>query len=131
MAKAIGRNEPFSGEVIRLYEAEINSPGADARAALAKVFARSEAYIQFGVDSGTKPDAQDFTSEERTLIERYRAADPRWQLSLRTLAAIATEVPPTGPNAASPQYDAVVRHRTSGEQSGRQDHRRSRHVRKS
>jgi transcriptional regulator with XRE-family HTH domain len=33
----------------------------------------------------------EFSQDERSLIARYRAADPRWQLSLRLLAALATE----------------------------------------
>lgn len=37
------------------------------------------------------PTSAEFTPDERALIARYRAADPRWQLSLRLLAALATE----------------------------------------
>lgn len=48
MAQVIDRATPFSGEVIRLYEEDINEPGADARRALALVFDRSEMYIEFG-----------------------------------------------------------------------------------
>ncbi len=48
MAAAVGREKPFSGEVIRLSEEDLNAPGVDARRALAKVFDRSEIYIQFG-----------------------------------------------------------------------------------
>lgn len=91
MAKAIDREKAFSGEVIRLYEEGINAPGADARAALAKVFERPESYIQFGVDAGAKHQDAELTNDERALIVRYRNADPRWQLSLRLLAALATE----------------------------------------
>jgi hypothetical protein len=49
MAKAIGREEPFSGEAIRLYEKDANEPGSDATRALALVFERPESFIQFGV----------------------------------------------------------------------------------
>lgn len=57
MAKAIDRGKPFSGELIRLYEKDINAPGVDARRALAKVFDRSEVYIQFGITTEV-PTAQ-------------------------------------------------------------------------
>lgn len=47
--------------------------------------------------TGEAPQAQQpsaayeaFSNDERALIARYRAADPRWQLSLRLLAALAT-----------------------------------------
>lgn len=37
------------------------------------------------------PSYADLSTLEADLIARYRAADPRWQLSLRLLAALATE----------------------------------------
>lgn len=37
------------------------------------------------------PASIELTPQETDLIARYRAADPRWQLSLRLLAALATE----------------------------------------
>lgn len=48
MAQALGRKNPFSGEVVRLYEDDQNRPGKDARRALSMVFEKSEAYIEFG-----------------------------------------------------------------------------------
>lgn len=48
MAEAIKREKPFSGELIRLYEEDMNKPGDDARLALAKVFERPEVYVEFG-----------------------------------------------------------------------------------
>lgn len=48
MAQALKRAKPFSGEVVRLYEEGENSPGKDARRALAAVFERTEAYMEFG-----------------------------------------------------------------------------------
>lgn len=90
MATAIARGEPFSGELIRLYEEDENRPSLDARAALGKVFERSEIYIEFGVMVDAPAEAE-FTIHERALIDRYRLADARWQLSLRLLAALATE----------------------------------------
>lgn len=51
MAAAVGRAKPFSGEVIRLYEADKHKPGKAARKALAEVFKRDEAYIEFGDDA--------------------------------------------------------------------------------
>lgn len=48
MAKALSREKPFSGEVVRLYEEDKNRPGPQARRALAKVFEKDEAYIEFG-----------------------------------------------------------------------------------
>lgn len=47
MGKAIQR-EPFSGELIRLYEMDKNRPGKDAARALASVFSKSEQYIMYG-----------------------------------------------------------------------------------
>lgn len=95
MAKAIeketAKRPAFSGELIRLYEKGENNPGEDARAALAKVFGKTEAYIMYGVEAGVQRQESELTADERALIARYRQADPRWQLSLRLLAALATE----------------------------------------
>ncbi len=56
---------------------------------------------RFGVDPrwlGTgegsmliRPVSSDLTAQEEDLLARYRDSDPRWQLSLRLLAALATE----------------------------------------
>jgi transcriptional regulator with XRE-family HTH domain len=48
MAKAVGRDKPFAGESVRRYEEGIDKPRRDGRLALAKVFDRSEQYIEFG-----------------------------------------------------------------------------------
>lgn len=48
MAVAIAREKPFSGELIRQYEADVVKPGGPARGALAIVFKRSEAWLEFG-----------------------------------------------------------------------------------
>lgn len=48
MAAAIDRKKPFTGELIRLYELDENRPPPDARRALAKVFDKTESYIEFG-----------------------------------------------------------------------------------
>jgi transcriptional regulator with XRE-family HTH domain len=53
-----GRSKPFSGEVIRLYEEDINRPGKDARQALSRVFERSEAYIEFGATTSAQVVAE-------------------------------------------------------------------------
>lgn len=92
MAKAINKKNAFSGELIRLYEEDINRPSPETRGALAKVFERSEVYMEFGITPGepTAPSVE-FTADEQALVARYRAADPRWQLSLRLLAALAVE----------------------------------------
>lgn len=64
MAKAIARKKPFSGELIRLYEEGENEPGKEARRALAAVFGKDEAYIEFGQHAGASatvarsPDAR-------------------------------------------------------------------------
>lgn len=91
MAAKVGRKKAFAGELIRLYEEDTNRPSVEARLALAKVFERNEVYIEFGVSAEQAQAGPEFTSQERDLIARYRAADPRWQLSLRLLAALATE----------------------------------------
>lgn len=57
MAKAIGRREVYSGEVVRLYETEKNRPGHEAKKALAIVFDKPEAYIEYGVSLGREKAA--------------------------------------------------------------------------
>lgn len=100
MATAIGKPKPFSGEMIRLYEQGENRPGVEARTALAKVFGKTDAYIEFGItpnpapanalrEPGVRYDA--LPEEERQLLERYRRSPPRWQLSMRLLAMVAAE----------------------------------------
>lgn len=122
MAKAITRPKPFTGEVVRLYETGKNDPGADAIKALALVFKRPESYIQFGVDARAKTQDADLSDAEQDLIARYRRSDPRWQLSLRLLAEVATEE-----KIDASDVDAVlfrVRKRTLEGGTGRKDKKR-------
>jgi transcriptional regulator with XRE-family HTH domain len=97
LASAIGKKKPYSGEAVRRWEEGLDQPGRKARAALAKVFGLSEAYIEFGPATASRvtqvqeQQAQPYhlTDEERSLIASYRRADPRWRLSLRLLAALS------------------------------------------
>jgi len=75
MAKAIDRPKAFTGELIRKYEADENEPGNDARQALAAVFHKTPAYIEFGDDrtviandvpkAFTKPDDKELAEVVR------------------------------------------------------------------
>lgn len=63
MAEKIGRDDPFTGELIRQYELDHTEPPKDARQGLAKAFGRTEAYILFGdarPDKGAPTDAEVF-----------------------------------------------------------------------
>lgn len=76
MATAIGRPEAFTGELIRLYENGKNRPAVEARTALARVFGRSEAYIEFGVDQGAsvarqEPAQYDVSSRALDVARRF------------------------------------------------------------
>lgn len=64
MAKAIGRKQPFSGEVVRLYEEGLNSPGKDARRALASALGRDEQYIEFGDAPQARQPAAPYGDDE-------------------------------------------------------------------
>lgn len=90
MGTAIGRKTPFSGEVVRLYEENVNRPSPKARSALAKVFGVSEQFVEFGPGAPRANETDELSSDERMLVARYRAAAPEWQMTLRTLAALAT-----------------------------------------
>lgn len=57
MAQAIGRSDPYSAEAVRRYEKELDSPGKEARRALAKVFGKTEQYIEFGQSSEAPENA--------------------------------------------------------------------------
>lgn len=48
---------------------------------------------KFGKEAplASEPQNGELSQDEKALIARYRTADPRWQLSLRLLAALATE----------------------------------------
>lgn len=59
MAVALERKTPFSGELVRLYEIGKNAPGKDARRALAAVFDKTEAYMEFGDTGQTKHRAEE------------------------------------------------------------------------
>jgi hypothetical protein len=48
MADAEGRKNAYSGEAVRRWEENLSRPGVGARAALAKLFDRTESYIEFG-----------------------------------------------------------------------------------
>ena len=48
MADAIRRAKPYTGEQIRRYETDVDRPPPDARRALARVFSKSEAFMEFG-----------------------------------------------------------------------------------
>ena len=50
MAKAAGlpADQAFTGEAVRRWEENISKPSRDTRAALAKLFDKSESYIEFG-----------------------------------------------------------------------------------
>jgi transcriptional regulator with XRE-family HTH domain len=85
MGKAINRRNPdgsprpFSGEALRLYEADENEPGKDALKALALVFQKSEPYIQFGM-SGNRGYLSD---EALEFARMYDGLDRRWREYLR------------------------------------------------
>lgn len=64
MAAAIGKKKPFSGELIRLYETGTNEPGNEARRALALVFGKTEAYIEFGEGDAPKAFRKAIRAEE-------------------------------------------------------------------
>lgn len=81
MAKAVQREKPFTGEVIRLYEEDKHKPGKAARTALAAVFDRDEFYIEFG-ESGrviitssraahTNKRATEQTAREQILLHLF------------------------------------------------------------
>jgi transcriptional regulator with XRE-family HTH domain len=55
MAKAEGRKKDYSGEAVRRWEENLSRPGVEARAALAKLFDRTESYIEFG-DQPQRPN---------------------------------------------------------------------------
>lgn len=75
MASRIGRAKPFSGELLRLYEADKHRPGKAARKALALVFDRSETYIEFGDQKAatTPTEAEAFYSRYLALQQHDRA----------------------------------------------------------
>lgn len=56
MGAAIGAGE-FSGEAVRRYEIGKNRPGKDARRALAKVFGKTEQYIEWGASGDSQENA--------------------------------------------------------------------------
>lgn len=86
MAKAIGRDTPFSGEVVRLYEKGTHKPGHDARTALAKVFKRTEAYIEFGDEGATKIQQQE-TGPSYT-ASALEALSPQEQIMLHLFSGL-------------------------------------------
>lgn len=98
MAQALKRDEPFTGEVIRLYETDKNRPGKDARLALALVFERTESFIEFGELSPTssaqvrEPDAQYATGKKvDRLIKAFTwLTDDEQETLLKELEAKAT-----------------------------------------
>ncbi len=54
MAAAVGKDRPFTGELVRLYETGANNPGNEARRALSLVFGKTETFIEFGEGDGPK-----------------------------------------------------------------------------
>lgn len=70
MAAALGRKKPFSGELIRLYEEDINRPSVEARQALAKVFSKAEQYIEFGSAPGAAHVGESLPAEYDSKIKR-------------------------------------------------------------
>ena len=78
MGAAINR-DAFSGEAIRRYELGLDRPGADALSALAKIFDKTEAYIEYGsnhVRKGTGEDEKE--SEPETNEEKLVAVVRAW-----------------------------------------------------
>lgn len=59
MAERIGRDKPFTGELIRQYELDRTDPPKDAREGLALAFGRPEAYILYGDTKPTKGTMSD------------------------------------------------------------------------
>lgn len=95
MGAALER-KPFSGELIRLYELDVNRPGADATKALASVFGKSEQFIVFG-ESGRpdqSPAEEKLARDELELLHDYRKASDGWRLTLRLMARTPPEDQP-------------------------------------
>lgn len=68
------------------------APSRKRQAAVADALGVSVSELMTGNEASSQLPAEvDLTMDERALVVRYRAADPRWQLSLRLLAALATE----------------------------------------
>lgn len=76
MAAAIGRQDPFTGETVRLYEEDANRPSVEARAALAKVFERSEIYIEFGVMPEVREPSATYSAEALEVARGFDLLNP-------------------------------------------------------
>jgi transcriptional regulator with XRE-family HTH domain len=54
MAEKIGRETPYTGELIRKYEMDASQPPREAIKALALVFEKDETYISYGDSKRSK-----------------------------------------------------------------------------
>jgi transcriptional regulator with XRE-family HTH domain len=76
LANATGKKKPYSGEAVRRWEENIDQPGREARAAIAKLFERSESYIEFGDQpqatraNEARQTAAQYVSDEALAIAR-------------------------------------------------------------
>lgn len=75
MAIAIGREKPYSGELVRLYEEGENLPRNEARKALAGAFKLSEAYIEFGRQDVAQQPAAEYRSVSQRALDVARRFD--------------------------------------------------------
>lgn len=67
-------------------------PRADVLYRLADALRCDSRWLATGHgDRRPKPVSSDLAPSEEDLLARYRGADPRWQLALRLMAALATE----------------------------------------
>lgn len=89
MAWVIERKEPFSGEMVRLYEEGKNRPSVAARTALALVFNLSESEIEFGKQDVARQPAAEYRSVSERALDVARRFD---QLSPACQAHVSAQI---------------------------------------
>lgn len=113
MARAVEREKPFSGEVIRLYEEGKNRPGANARKALALVFNLSEAQIEFGKQDVARQPAAEYRSvSERALdvARRFDQLSPACQEHVsHQIDLLKDTLASNGARDRAAQHDVVIK----------------------
>lgn len=113
MATVIGRDKPFTGELVRLYEEGKNRPGADARMALALVFNLTESEIEFGKqDVARQPPAEYRSISERAIdvAKRFDQLSPECQEHVsHQINLLKAASPGNGDRARAAQHDVVIK----------------------
>lgn len=113
MAHAIGREKPYSGELVRLYEEGTNLPRNEARKALAEAFKVTEAYIEFGrQDVAQQPAAEYRSVSERALdvARRFDQLSPACQEHVsHQIDLLKATLPNDGARARAAQHDVVIK----------------------